>query len=74
MAGEVTTEFRVINMWGRPSISGVYSTAVLGADAHLAALHVQRCRGGVVEARTVTTSEWAQVHKINTSEERSEKP
>lgn len=55
--GQVT-EYRVTNMTGRPTVSGIYSTARLGRDALQLARNAQRSRGGSIEARTIVTSDW----------------
>lgn len=59
-------EFRVTGMIGQPQTSAIYSTADLGIDAVLMAQNVQRARGGVVEARTVSVTEWQHYQIVNT--------
>lgn len=51
-------QYRVVGMRGRPSVTGVYSSAEFGPDALRRALAALAARGGRLQRREVSTGAW----------------
>lgn len=58
MIKHTDVQYRVTGMRGRPKDSGPYSTRELGVDAPKLALAAWHARGGRIEMRTITITDW----------------